>query len=76
MAEFIDPNEIFFTPFEPKLNNRFIMEINGIPAYLVKTWERETVTDEVVTIDNNKVKRNTKGIHYINLTVSMDLLSH
>ena len=34
---FADPNEIFFTPFEPKMKNRFIMEIDGIPAYLVKT---------------------------------------
>ena len=31
---FADPNEIFFTPFEPKMKNRFIMEIDGIPAYL------------------------------------------
>ena len=37
---FADPNEIFFTPFEPKLKNRFIMEIDGIPAYLVKTMAR------------------------------------
>ena len=61
MAEFIDPNEIFFTPFEPKLNNRFIMEIDGIPAYLVKTLERPTVTSEVVTLDHINVKRYTKG---------------
>ena len=61
MAEFIDPNEIFFTPFDPKLNNRFIMEIDGIPAYLVKTLERPTVTSEVVTLDHINVKRYTKG---------------
>ena len=44
MADFIDPNEIFFTPFEPKLSNRFIMEIDGIPAYLVKTTGRPNIT--------------------------------
>ena len=40
---FADPNEIFFTPFEPKMKNRFIMEIDGIPAYLVKTMARPSI---------------------------------
>ena len=31
-----DPNEIMFTAFEPKVQNRFIMFIDGIPSYLVK----------------------------------------
>ena len=33
----LDPSEIMFTPFEPKTKNRFIMYIEGIPAYLIKT---------------------------------------
>jgi hypothetical protein len=33
----LDPNEIMFTAFEPKVQNRFIMYIDGIPAYLIKT---------------------------------------
>jgi len=32
----LDPNEIFFTAFEPKQANRFIMYIDGIPSYTVK----------------------------------------
>ena len=36
MAELIDANQAMFTPFEPKLKNRFIMSIDGIPAYLIK----------------------------------------
>ena len=32
----LDPNEIFFTAFEPKQSNRFIMYIDGIPAYEIK----------------------------------------
>ena len=32
----LDPNEIFFTAFEPKQPNRFIMYIDGIPAYEIK----------------------------------------
>jgi hypothetical protein len=32
----LNTNEMMFTAFEPKLQNRFIMFIDGIPAYLVK----------------------------------------
>ena len=31
MAELLEANKIFYTPYEPKLKNRFIMEISGIP---------------------------------------------
>ena len=58
---FLDPNEIFFTPFEPKMKNRFIMEIDGIPAYLVKTMARPSVSFESVTLDHINVKRYVKG---------------
>ena len=61
MAEFIDPNEIFFTPFEPKLKNRFIMEIDGIPAYLIKTVARPTIAFEEVVLDHINTKRYVKG---------------
>ena len=37
MPELLDPSEIMFTPFEPKTKNRYIMYMEGIPAYLVKT---------------------------------------
>ena len=36
MAELLDPTEIMFTAFEPKVANRFIMYIEGIPSYLIK----------------------------------------
>ena len=36
----LDPSEIMFTPFEPKTKNRFIMYIEGVPAYLIKTANR------------------------------------
>ena len=36
MAELLEPQDIMFTPFEPKLKNRFIMQIDGINAYLIK----------------------------------------
>ena len=61
MAELLDPNEIFFTPFEPKTKNRFVMEIEGIPAFLVKTMARPQITFEEVVLDHINVKRYVKG---------------
>jgi|TARA_Y100000361_G_C10995562_1_gene256515 hypothetical protein len=58
---FLDPNQIFFTPFEPKMKNRFIMEIEGIPAYLIKTMARPQVSFESVTLDHINTKRYVKG---------------
>ena len=58
---FADPNEIFFTPFEPKMKNRFIMDIDGIPAYLIKTMARPQVTFQSVTLDHINTKRYVKG---------------
>ena len=37
MAEVLEFNDMFYTNFEPKMKNRFIMEIDGIPSYLIKT---------------------------------------
>ena len=61
MAELLDTNEIFFTPFEPKTKNRFVMEIEGIPAFLVKTMARPQITFEEVVLDHINVKRYVKG---------------
>ena len=33
----LNTNETMFTAFEPKLQNRFLMFIDGIAAYLIKT---------------------------------------
>ena len=61
MAEFIDANDIMFTPFEPKLKNRFIMNVDGVPAYLIKTANRPQITFEEVTLEHMNVKRWVKG---------------
>ena len=34
MPELVDANEIMFTPFEPKLKNRFILTIDGAISFL------------------------------------------
>ena len=43
MAELVNSNDIFFTPFEPKLQNRFIMLIEGVPTWLVKGAGRPNI---------------------------------
>ena len=61
MAELLDANEIMFTPFEPKLKNRFIMRIDGVPAYLIKTINRPTIEFDEVVLEHMNVTRYVKG---------------
>ena len=61
MATLIDANQAMFTPFEPKLKNRFIMSIDGIPAYLIKTAARPSISFEEVELNHMNVKRFVKG---------------
>ena len=61
MAELLDPTEVFFTPFEPKLQNRFIMYIEGVPAYLVKGSGRPNINFNPITLDHINIKRKVKG---------------
>ena len=61
MAELLEPQDIMFTPFEPKLKNRYIMQIDGVPAYLIKTANRPNLTFEEVTLEHMNVKRYVKG---------------
>ena len=60
MADIIDPSEIMFTPFEPKVKNRFIMYIEGIPAYLIKAANRPQITFEEIALDHINTKRYVK----------------
>ena len=57
----LNTNEMMFTAFEPKLQNRFIMYIDGIPAFLVKKVGRPNISFGEVTLDHINVKRKLKG---------------
>jgi hypothetical protein len=61
MPEILEFDKMFYRNFEPKLGNRFIMEINGIESYIIKTASRPTFTSEVVELDHINVKRKIKG---------------
>ena len=61
MPEILEFDKMFYKNFEPKMGNRFIMEINGIESYIIKTASRPTFTSEVVELDHINVKRKIKG---------------
>ena len=57
----LDPNEIFFTAFEPKQPNRFIMYIDGIPSFMVKGVGAVSVEQGAVELNHMNVVRYVKG---------------
>jgi len=57
----LDSNEIFFTAFEPKQQNRFILYMDGIPSYTVKGISGIGVSQEAITINYINVLRKIKG---------------
>ena len=61
MPELVSANEIMFTPFELKLQNRFIMIIDGIPAYMIRQAARPQITFEDVPLPHMNVTQYVKG---------------
>ena len=61
MAEIIDPNELMYTSFQPKLKNRFIMYIDGVPTYMLKKVDRPKFESGEVIIPHINVERYSKG---------------
>jgi len=57
----LDQNQIFFTPFEPKQSNRFIVSIDGVPAYLVKGVSAISMTQTAVALNHINIQRYVKG---------------
>lgn len=61
MAEVIEVNEMFFTAFEPKTANRFIMYLDGLPAYLIKSVTRPNLSIDPQTLDHINIKRKLRA---------------
>jgi hypothetical protein len=57
----LDANEIFFTAFEPKQANRFILYMDGIPSYIIKGVNAVTLTQGEVTLNHINILRKVKG---------------
>ena len=56
-----DTNDMMFTAFEPKLQNRYLMKIDGIPSYLIKKIARPSISFGEIVLDHVNVKRKIKG---------------
>ena len=61
VGELLEPQDIMFTNFEPKLKNRFIMNVDGINAYLIKAMNRPTLESDEVVLEHMNVTRYVKG---------------
>jgi hypothetical protein len=57
----LDPSEIMFTAFEPKVQNRFIMYIDGIPSYLIKSVTSPQFEAGEIILDHINTYRKVKG---------------
>jgi len=68
----LDPNEIFFTAFEPKQQNRFIMYVDGIPSYTIKAISAVTLTQDEIVLNHINVYRKVKGkSKWSNITMTL-----
>ena len=57
----LDANQIMFTAFEPKVQNRFIMYVDGIPSYTIKAISAVTLTQDEIVLNHINVYRKVKG---------------
>jgi hypothetical protein len=57
----LSANEIFFTAFEPKQANRFILYVDGIPSYIIKGVDAVKLTQGEVVLNHINILRKVKG---------------
>ena len=68
----LGPNEIMFTAFEPKVQNRFIMYIEGTPAYLIKSATAPGFEAGEIILDHINVYRKVKGkVRWNDMTLNL-----
>ena len=54
-------DEIFFTAFEPKVQNRFIMYVDGIPTYIIKGITGLCFEQGEIIMNHINIYRKIKG---------------
>ena len=57
----INNNEMFFTAFEPKQANRFILYMDGVPTWMIKGVSAVSLTQSEVILNHINVLRKVKG---------------
>jgi len=61
MANLVAEQEMFFNSFEPKMVNRFIMFMDGVPSFLVKKIARPKLSQAAKELPHINVSRYVKG---------------
>jgi hypothetical protein len=61
MAEVLELQDMFYTNFEPKTQNRYIMEVDGIQSYLIKAAARPSITFNSIKLDHINTYRKLQG---------------
>ena len=61
MANLIENDKMFYTPYEPKVQNRFIMQLDGVPSFIMKKVSRPQIDCGEVVLDHINLIRKLKG---------------
>ena len=61
MADFINADDLFYREYYQKLQNRYVLLIEGIPAFTIETAGRPSIEFETVEIDHINTKRYVAG---------------
>ena len=57
----LDANDIMFRAFEPKVQNRLVMVIDGIESFMVKNVTAPNFTDGAIKLDHINSYRKVIG---------------
>ena len=73
MAEnMLDVGEMLFDKFEPRLKNRFILEVDGIPSFLIKGAARPEYTHGEVQLDHINITKYSMGkVEYSTMSLTL-----
>lgn len=61
MANLVAEQEMFFNTFEPKMTNRFIMFMDGVPSFMVKGVQRPNLSQDAKVLPHINLVRYVKG---------------
>lgn len=68
----LEQNEMFFTEFEPKMQNRFVFRVDGIPTFLIHSADRPQADFGNVDLHHINIRRRVKGkVDWSDVTLSL-----
>lgn len=60
-APLLDAQQMMWTEFQPKTQNRYILFVDGLPAWLIKAAARPSYAAAEITLDHMNVQRYIAG---------------